>query len=76
MDFEVRSPAAQAGYVDAERVIFDCAGAFARAKTIDDLDRMWEERVKPVSDQLSDASLGILESLHSLNLALVMRGLR
>ena len=73
---EVRSAAAMAGVVDVELLIHECAGAFARAKTMDELDKAWNDRVKPVESQLSHKSLGILEALHSLNLAIVMRGLR
>jgi hypothetical protein len=73
---EVRSAAAMAGYVDVELLIHTAAGAFARAKTMDELEQHWDKLVKPAEAQLSDKAMGILENMHSLNLAIIMRGLR
>ena len=70
---EVRSAAAQAGFIDPEQLIYDCAGAFSRAETAEVLDREWATRVRPVADQLTDQSLGILERIFSLKLSLLRR---
>jgi hypothetical protein len=76
MTGDVRSAAAMAGYVDVELLIHTAAGSFARAKTLDELDAHWDKLVKPAEAQLSDKAMGILENMHSLNLAIIMRGLR
>lgn len=66
---QVRSAAAMAGYVDAERLLFDAAREFHAADTPMELDDTWRRIVAPVYDQLSEQTLSILHSLYSLNMA-------
>jgi hypothetical protein len=68
---DVRSPAAQLGYVDPEVLIHQCAGAFKQARTGDELDDLWRKMVTPVEDQLSFKALGILENIQSLNRTII-----
>lgn len=73
---DVRSAAAQAGYVDTELLIHETARAFHEAKTPEDLDEEWKRRVRPVYDQLSENALGILNQLYGLNSTIIERRLR
>ena len=73
---QVRSAAAQAGFIDPELLIFEAAGAFAKAKEQAALDAEWATRVRPAYDQISEKTLAILNHLYGLNATLIQRGLR
>lgn len=68
---EVRSAAAQAGYVDVEKLIHHAAQQFATAESCEQLDEIWRQLVRPVYNQLSEDALAILSRLFNLNLSLL-----
>lgn len=69
---DVRSPAAQSGYVDAELLIHQFANVCRKAQTGDELDDLWRAYIKPVESQLSANVMGILENIQALNRTIIL----
>jgi len=68
-----RSAAAQAGYVDVELLIHECAKEFSQAKSWEELDEIWDRLVKPAQSQLSETALRIIERIFSSNLTIISK---